>query len=56
VHNHGRGVLSSSEPGVVDSCIERRLRGDLDTSTAAMARWIFGASDEVMKDLLARTL
>jgi uncharacterized protein YqgV (UPF0045/DUF77 family) len=56
VHKPGRGVLSSSEPGVVDSCIEVQLRGDLDTSTAAMATWIYGRSDEVMKDVLARAL
>lgn len=40
----------------IDFCIERHLRGELDTSTAAMAKWIYGGSDEVMKDLVARAL
>ena len=79
----------------IDSCIERHLRGELDTTTAAMAKWwlteqqcqvidrcvqlfggygymreypiarmyadarvqkIYGGSNEVMKDLIARSL
>ncbi len=79
----------------VDSCIERHLRGELDTTTAAMAKWwlteqqcqvvdrcvqlfggygymreypiarmyedarvqkIYGGSNEIMKDLIARSL
>jgi acyl-CoA dehydrogenase len=79
----------------LDSCIERHLRGELDTTTAAMAKWwlteqqcqvidrcvqlfggygymreypiarmyedarvqkIYGGSNEIMKDLIARSL
>jgi acyl-CoA dehydrogenase len=79
----------------IDSCIERHLRGELDTTTAAMAKWwlteqqcqvvdrcvqlfggygymreypiarmyedarvqkIYGGSNEIMKDLIARSL
>ncbi|BAH50612.1 acyl-CoA dehydrogenase family protein [Rhodococcus opacus] len=79
----------------IDSCIERHLRGNLDTTTAAMAKWwlteqqcqvidrcvqlfggygymreypiarmyadarvqkIYGGSNEIMKDLIARSL